>query len=195
MLHKDLVPHKTKTLLCEFLNPVIANMDKPRRKFLHQTVAAILLSGCLVVKELTRWIHDDCSDLFYWLKRILNHLVSPSADLSAAVTRSGTRCRFAAGVAPQRRWTANARIFHVTLPASGSLASLKALPCFASETSTSLLSDGRQTSPFSAVESFAKATSSSFDQSICMVDCASWMCGRTVPSRTSITTGIAPASM
>jgi hypothetical protein len=85
MVHKDLVLHKTKTLLCEFLNPVIANLDKPRRKFLRQTIAAILLSGCLAVKELTRWIHDDCSDLFYRLKRLLNHLVSPSGDLSAAV--------------------------------------------------------------------------------------------------------------
>ena len=86
MLHKDFVLHKTKTLLCEFLNPIIANMDKPRRKFLRQTVAAILLSGCLVVKELTRWIHDDCCDPFYRLKRLLNHLVSPSGDLSAAVS-------------------------------------------------------------------------------------------------------------
>jgi len=98
MLHKDLVLHKTKTLLCEFLNPVITNLDKPRRKFLRQTIAAILLSGCLVVKELTRWIHDDCSDLFYRLKRLLNHLVSPSGDLSAAV--AGYREMVARYVAP-----------------------------------------------------------------------------------------------
>jgi hypothetical protein len=85
MLRKDFILHKTKTLLSEYLNPIIVNTDKPRQKFLRQTVAAILLSGCLVVKELTRWIHDDCSDLFYRLKRLLNHLVSPSGDLSAAV--------------------------------------------------------------------------------------------------------------
>jgi hypothetical protein len=85
MLRKDFVLHKTKNLLSEFLNPIIANTDKPRQKFLRQTVAAILLSGCLIVKELTRWIHDDCSDLFYRLKRLLNHLVSPCGDLSDAV--------------------------------------------------------------------------------------------------------------
>lgn len=85
MLRKDFVLHKTKNLLCEFLSPIITNTDKPRQKFLRQTVAAILLSGCLVVKEMTRWIHDDCSDLFYRLKRLLNHLVSPCGDLSDAV--------------------------------------------------------------------------------------------------------------
>ena len=85
MLRKDFILHKTKTLLSEFLSPVITATDKPRQKFLRQTVAAILLSGCLVVKELTRWIHDDCSDLFYRLKRLLNHLVSSSGDLSGVV--------------------------------------------------------------------------------------------------------------
>lgn len=85
MLRKDFVLHKTKQLLSDFLSPIIANTDKPRQKFLRQTVAAILLSGCLVVKELTRWINDDCSDLFYRLKRLLNHLVSPCGDLSGAV--------------------------------------------------------------------------------------------------------------
>jgi hypothetical protein len=85
MLRKDFVLHKTKTLLSEFLGPIIANTDKPRQKFLRQTIGAILLSGCLVVKELTRWIHDDCSDLFYRLKRLVNHLVSPSGDLAGAV--------------------------------------------------------------------------------------------------------------
>jgi hypothetical protein len=85
MLRKDFILHRTKTLLSEFLGPIITTADKPRQKFLRQTVAAILLSGCLVVKELTRWIHDDCSDLFYRLKRLLNHLVSPSGDLSGVV--------------------------------------------------------------------------------------------------------------
>jgi hypothetical protein len=54
MLRKDFILHKTKTLLSEYLNPIIINTDKPRQKFLRQTVGAILLSGCLVVKELTR---------------------------------------------------------------------------------------------------------------------------------------------
>jgi hypothetical protein len=85
MLHKDFIMHKTKNLLCQFLAPITADVDKPRQKFLRQTIGAILLSGCLVVKELTRWIHDDCSDLFYRLKRLLNHLSSPCGDLTAAV--------------------------------------------------------------------------------------------------------------
>ncbi len=85
MLRKDFILHKTRTLLSGFVSPIIAAADKPRQKFLRQTVAAILLSGCLVVKELTRWIHDDWSDLFYRLKRLLNNLVSPSGDLSGVV--------------------------------------------------------------------------------------------------------------
>lgn len=85
MLRKDFILHKTKNLLCQFLDPITADLDKPRQKFLRQTIGAILLSGCLVIKELTRWIHDDCSDLSYRLKRLLNHLSSPCGDLTAAV--------------------------------------------------------------------------------------------------------------
>jgi len=98
MLRKDFVLHKTKILLSEYLNPIISNTDKPRQKFLRQAVAAILLSGCLVVTELTRWIHDDCSDLFYRLKRLLNHLVSPCGDLSGAV--AGYRQSVAQHISP-----------------------------------------------------------------------------------------------
>jgi len=44
-----------------------------------------LLSGSLVIMEFSRLIHDDCCDIFYRVKRLLNHLVSPSGDLSAVV--------------------------------------------------------------------------------------------------------------
>jgi len=37
--------------------------------------------------ELGRWVRDDCSDPFYRMKRLLNHLVSPRGDLTAAVRR------------------------------------------------------------------------------------------------------------
>ena len=85
MLRKDFVLCKTRNLLNEFMAPITAKADKPRRKFLRQVVGAILLSGSLIVTEFGRWIHDECSDIFYRLKRLLNHLVSPHSDLSAVV--------------------------------------------------------------------------------------------------------------
>ncbi len=65
----------------------MAQADKPRRKFLRQTLGAILLSGSLIVSEFARWIHDDCSDIFYRAKRLLNHLVAPRAGHFEDVTR------------------------------------------------------------------------------------------------------------
>jgi len=85
MLRKDLLTHKTKTLLDEFLNPILGQLDKPRQRFLRQTVRAILFSGSLVVMELCKWVRDKCSDPFYQDKRLLNNLVSPQADLGKAV--------------------------------------------------------------------------------------------------------------
>jgi len=43
MLRKDFVLCKTRNLLSEFMAPIRANTDKPRQKFLRQTVGAILL--------------------------------------------------------------------------------------------------------------------------------------------------------
>ena len=86
MLRKDLLIHKTKTLLDEFLNPMLGQLDKPRKRFLKQTVRGILFSGSLVVMELCKWISDKCSDPFYQDKRLLNNLLSPHADLGKAVT-------------------------------------------------------------------------------------------------------------
>src|SRR4030042_296923 len=68
-------------------------LDRPRKKFLMQVTGAILLSGSLVVTEIARWIRDECSDRFYQLKRLLNHLVSSEGDLSEAV---GSYLRFMA---------------------------------------------------------------------------------------------------
>ena len=45
MLRKDFVLCKTKNLLNEFMAPITAKADKPRRKFLRQAVGAILLSN------------------------------------------------------------------------------------------------------------------------------------------------------
>jgi hypothetical protein len=85
MLRKDLLVHKTRMLLEEFLAPMLGQVDRPRQKFLKQTVRAILFSGSLVVMELCKWVRDKCSDPFYQDKRLLNNLVSPRADLGKAV--------------------------------------------------------------------------------------------------------------
>ena len=85
MIGKDFIISRTRCLLNEFINPIAENTDKPRQKFLHQSVGAILLSGSLVVTDFGHWIHDDCSDIFYRVKRLLNHLTSPRGDLTEAV--------------------------------------------------------------------------------------------------------------
>ena len=82
MLRKDFILCKTRSLLNEFISPIITDANKPRQKFLRQSVAAILLSGSLVVTEFARCIHDDCTDIFHRLKRLLNHLVSPCANFT-----------------------------------------------------------------------------------------------------------------
>jgi len=86
MLRKDLLIDKTRMMLDEFLAPMLGQVDKPRQRFLKQTVRAILFSGSLVVMELCKWVRDKCSDPFYQDKRLLNNLVSPHAHLDKAVT-------------------------------------------------------------------------------------------------------------
>lgn len=85
MLDKDFVICKTRTKLCEFIGPITEPLDRPRKKFLRQIIGAILLSGSLVVTEIARWIRDDCSDRFYQMKRLLNHLISSEGSLSGAI--------------------------------------------------------------------------------------------------------------
>jgi len=85
MLRKDFIISKTRKLLREFLAPMLEVADRPRRRFLRQVIGSILLSGSLVVTELAWWINDSCSDRFYRVKRLLNHLVSPAGDMQAIV--------------------------------------------------------------------------------------------------------------
>jgi hypothetical protein len=85
MLRKDFIICKARNKLSEFIQTISEQLDKPRKKFLRQVIGAILLSGSLVVTEMARWIRDECSDRFYQLKRLLNHLVSSEGDLSQAV--------------------------------------------------------------------------------------------------------------
>jgi hypothetical protein len=98
MVRKDLLIRKTRMLLGEFLAPMAEPVDKPRKRFLHQVIRGILFSGSLVVMDLCRWVRDDCSDRFYQVKRLLNHLVSSRADLTAAV--SGYRQAASAYIQP-----------------------------------------------------------------------------------------------
>lgn len=85
MIGKDFIISKTRNYITKFIDPIAIASDKLRRKFLPQVLGAILLSGSLVVMEFSRLIYDDCSDIFYRLKRLLNHPNSPSADLSRVV--------------------------------------------------------------------------------------------------------------
>lgn len=86
MVQKDLLIDNTRSLLGEFLDPMLGQLDKPRQRFLRQTIRAILFSGSLVVMELCKWVRDKCSDPFYQDKQLLNNLTSPRADLGKAVT-------------------------------------------------------------------------------------------------------------
>jgi len=56
MSRKDLLLSKTRVLLDERLWPMAAKVDKPRQRFLRQSIRRILLSGSLVVTELCHWI-------------------------------------------------------------------------------------------------------------------------------------------
>ena len=85
MLNNDFILNKTRCLLQEFIGPIVQNADSPRKNFIRQAVGAILMSGSLVVTEFARWIHDNCSDRFYTIKRLLNHLVSSRGDLTGVV--------------------------------------------------------------------------------------------------------------
>jgi hypothetical protein len=58
MLRKDFIICKTRSPFNEFITPIVPDTDKPRQKFLRHFIAAILLSGYLVVTEFARWIHE-----------------------------------------------------------------------------------------------------------------------------------------
>jgi len=85
MVNRDWLLSKVKTQLYDYLTPMLAAADKPRERFLRESLPAVLLSGSLVVSEFARWIHDGCSDRFYRLKRLLHHLVSPVAPMDRIV--------------------------------------------------------------------------------------------------------------
>ena len=78
IITQDYLIHKLKELKLQFLSPITAVTQKPKAKFLQQALPAVLLSGTLVVTIFARWINDRCSDPFYSLKRLLNHILRNS---------------------------------------------------------------------------------------------------------------------
>ena len=45
MVSNNFILNKTRCLLNEFIGPIVQKADKPRKKFIHQAVGGILLSG------------------------------------------------------------------------------------------------------------------------------------------------------
>ncbi|MGH2272854.1 hypothetical protein ACQ9LF_13740 [Anaerohalosphaeraceae bacterium U12dextr] len=52
MLRQDYILCKTRNLLSVFLTPMMGHTDRPRQRFLRQTIGAILISGTLVITDL-----------------------------------------------------------------------------------------------------------------------------------------------
>ena len=92
MITQDRIVSGVRRLLPDFLLPLLAVVDKPRKRFLRQAVASILLAGSLCIKDMARWIRDDCSDVFYRIKRLTRHLASSHGDLAPAVTAYRAAC-------------------------------------------------------------------------------------------------------
>jgi len=72
----DYLVSKLKTLKKDFVENIALNITKPKEKFINQALSAVLLSGSLVVMNFAGWIIDDCSDKFYRVKRLLNHIIN-----------------------------------------------------------------------------------------------------------------------
>lgn len=98
MLRKEVLLRNSRDHLCEFLAPMLEVVDRPRKRFLRQVVAAIVLSGSLVVTEMAWWISDRCTDRFHRVKRLLHHLVCPRGSMEEMV--EAYRRRMAAYVEP-----------------------------------------------------------------------------------------------
>lgn len=60
---------------------------------MHQAVGAIALSGSRVVSDFARWIHDDCSDIFHSVKRMLRHLARKRSSLEEATEANNCQAR------------------------------------------------------------------------------------------------------
>ena len=59
MLRKDVLIHKSRILLDEFLAPMLGQVDKPRKRFLKQTVRGVLGSAGKPVPVLTSSLNSS----------------------------------------------------------------------------------------------------------------------------------------
>ena len=84
-VRKDFIISKTRNYMSQFIQPVAMAEGKPCQKFPRHVVGAILLICSLVVMKFSRLIRDDCYDILYRVKRLLNHLVSNRGDLTQVV--------------------------------------------------------------------------------------------------------------
>ena len=67
--------------LNRFLQPILQRSDKPRRKFVRQTLQGILASGSLMVTEIARQIHLRSTALDYTAKRLCRQLKAPTWEI------------------------------------------------------------------------------------------------------------------
>lgn len=90
MLGKDARLRNRRSDLRQFLGQACdAALDKPRRKFLTQSIWGILMSCSLLVSRWLRFLAgaDRCKHRFWRHKRLLNQLNSPCWDHAAALAQ------------------------------------------------------------------------------------------------------------
>ena len=56
----DYLVSKLKTVKKDFVENIALNITKPKKKFINQSLSAVLLSGSLVVMNFASWIIGDC---------------------------------------------------------------------------------------------------------------------------------------
>jgi len=76
MLGTDALRRNRRRDLLKFLSLFCPKLDKPRQKFLHQSLWGIVMSHSLVVSRWLPWLRgqDRCKHDFYRHKRLLNQL-------------------------------------------------------------------------------------------------------------------------
>ncbi|MGB2753681.1 MAG: transposase [Phycisphaerae bacterium] len=80
-MRKQSLLMKVSARLETFLKPILAEVDKVRRRFVRQAVTGILTSRSLVVTEMARRIHDGTAALDYTAKRLCRELVAETWHL------------------------------------------------------------------------------------------------------------------
>ena len=82
MSHSTLL-RVTSAQMERFLSPLLRDCDRPRQRFLRESIRGILQSGSLVVTEMARSIPDRCRQLFHTSKHLCRQPRSPHWDQAA----------------------------------------------------------------------------------------------------------------